>query len=62
MYRIKETKITATFSEYRIQRRICFIWFTVIINPKYECSLQTARQWIAYKEVGYPVQQYYYGK
>lgn len=59
-YRVKETAITPTHSEYKIQRRIFFMWFDVDVNPKYECSLLAAQRWVKLKERGYPVEKYFY--
>ena len=59
-YRVKETQITDTYSEFSIEQRIFFMWFAVGVHSKYLASLEEARKWIILKQKGYPVTSYYY--
>ena len=60
MYRIKETILTSTLSQYSIQKRFCFIWFNISVDARYVCSLAEAQKWLRLKKKGYTPDKFYY--
>jgi len=66
MYRIVETNICDEFQpkwatfEYKIQRRIFFVWFDVIVDLRYVRTIKEARRWIRLTKKGYKTRKVYY--
>jgi chloramphenicol O-acetyltransferase len=60
-YRVEENAITATYSEYKIQKRVFFSGLTYQSTRDIN-SLEEALTWVRLKQQGYPMSRYYYGK